>query len=458
MGAFGPGARDAGRRLALRRSPVARLAAAASVALAIVLVGLIVLGGGSSYRVRLLFSNASGLVSGNQVMIGPATVGSVDSIGLTRHGQAAVVIGLDGGAAPLHRGTVARIEENGLAGIADHYITLEPAAASSPTIPSGGTIASSETHSEVSLDELFDALNPLTRSGIRNLIRGEATAIRGRTRDANRALEYLAPALYSTSQVTAELSRSEPAFDALLVQGARTMQALAGRAQQLTQLVANTDAATGAIAQQSSALADSLDLLPTTLDRTTATLAGLRSTLTTLTPLVDAAKPATRRLESFSAQLRQFAQSSIPTLAALAAVIQGKSGSVDLITLLRQTPGLASVAGRNFPEIVAALNDSHPQLDYLRAYTPDVVAALTNVGQASANYDADGHYTRVLPWFGAFGITPTSQLTPQPPADRYAGLRVVHGRCPGGAAQPAPDHSAPVAVAGCKPSSSPSGL
>ena len=456
MGAYGPGARVASRRVRLGRSPVARAAAVASVALAIVLVGLIVLGGGPSYRVRLLFANASGLVTGNQVMIGPATVGSVDSIGLTRQGQAAVVISVGSAAAPLRQGTVARIEENGLAGIADHYITLEPAAASSPTIPSGGTIPSSKTYSEVSLDEVFDTLNPLTRAGIRNLIRGEATAIRGRARAANRTLEYLAPALYSTSQVTAELSRNEPAFDALLVQGAQTMQALAGRAQQLTQLVANTNAATGAIAQQSSALATSLDLLPTTLNHTTATLAGLRGTLSALTPLVDAAKPATRRLTTFSTELRQFAQTSIPTLQALAAAIHGESGSANLITLLRQTPGLAAVAGQNFPEIVASLNDSQPQLDYLRAYTPDVVAALTNVGQASANYDANGHYTRVLPWFGAYGIT-TSQLTPQPPSDRYMGLQVVHGRCPGGAAQAAPDHSAPVAVPGCSPSSSPGG-
>lgn len=440
-----------------RLSRTGRAATGAALLLAAVLVALILLTGGPGYRVRLLFTDASGLVTGNQVLIGPTAVGTVESIGLTPSGQAAVEIGLDAGGAPLHQGTVARIEENGLAGIADHYITLEPAASTSRALPSGATIPSTDTYAEVSLDQLFDTLNPLTRVGLRNLIRGEAASIRGRSRAASRALEYLAPALYSTSQVTAELTRSEPAFDALLVRGAETMQALAARASDLSQLVSNGEQATGAIASQSASLDTALQLLPGSLQHSTTTFAGLRTTLGSLTKLVDATKPQVGRLEPFSVALRQLAESSVPTLAALAALIHGPHGAGALVQLLQKAPQLANLAGSTFPAITASLNDSQPQLDYLRAYAPDVVAALANVGQASATYDADGHYARVQPWFGAFALTPTSALTPQSPAQRDSGLQVVHGRCPGGAAQRAPDGSAPVKVAGCNPSSSPSG-
>ena len=38
---------------------------------------------------------------------------------------------------------------------------------------------------------------------------------------ANRALEYLAPGLQSTSQVTAELTRDAAEFDGLIVNGAQ---------------------------------------------------------------------------------------------------------------------------------------------------------------------------------------------------------------------------------------------
>lgn len=440
-----------------RRDSAARVGAAGALALAAILAAVVLLTSGSNYHVRLLFTDASGLVTGNQVMIGPTNVGTVDSISLTRNGLAAIVIDLDAGAAPLYRGTVARINDNGLASIAGHYITLEPAPSSNPTIPSGGTISTRDTYPEVSLDQLFDTLNPLTRAGLRNVIRGGGASIAGRARAANRTLEYFAPALYSTSQVTGELASNEANFDALLVQGAKTMQALAGRSEQLTELVATADQATGAIAGQSTALSDALGLLPATLDRSTQTFSGLRRTLDTLQPVVTAARPATTHLAEVTKQLGRLASTSVPTVDALIALIHNPSGHGDLTTLLDSSPGLASLAGRVAPEVVSALSDSQPQLDYLLDYTPDVVAALTNVGQASAYYDADGHYTRTQPWFGAFGIDAANALTAQPPFDRYNGLKVVHGRCPGGAVQPSPDHSAPASAPGCTAASSPPG-
>ncbi|HWD84415.1 MAG TPA: MlaD family protein [Solirubrobacteraceae bacterium] len=438
-------------------SPVARLSAGGALLLAIVLVTAILLTGGSSYHVRALFTDAGGLVTGDAVLIGPAQVGSVDSVSLTPAGQAAIIMSLNSGAAPLHRGTVARIEENGLAGIASHYVTLEPAPSSDPSIPSGGTVSATHTFSEVSLDQVFDTLDPLTRAGLRNVIRGEAAAIQGKAVQANRTLHVLAPALLSTSQVTAELSRNEPAFDGLLVQGARTMQALAARSSQLSELVSDTDTATGAIAGQARALQSALRLLPGTLRRSVTTFAGLRTTLDRLDPVVAAAKPNARRLKAFAVALDQAAVTGLPTVTALAGLLHNPSGSGDLTQLLTEAPALARVSRTAFPELIRELNDSQSQLDYLREYTPDVIAALTNLGQASGYYDANGHYTRTQPFFGAYGLSAADQLVPRLPADRYDGLEVVHARCPGGAVQASGAASPPKPVAGCNPTSSPPG-
>jgi phospholipid/cholesterol/gamma-HCH transport system substrate-binding protein len=106
------------------------------------------------------------------------------------------------------------------------------------------------------------------------------------------------------------------------------------------------------------------------------------------------------------------------------------------------------VARSAFPELIREMNDSQSQLDYLREYTPDVIAALANLGQASAYYDANGHYTRTQPFFGAFGLNAANQLVPRLPADRFDGLEVVHGRCPGSAVQPA-SATQISSVAGC---------
>lgn len=141
----------------------------------------------------------------------------------------------------------------------------------------------------------------------------------------------------------------------------------------------------------------------------------------------------------------------------LSALIDNPSGTGDLTELFQETPALAAISSIAFPNLIAAMNAGQNQTDYLREYTPDVVAALTNLGQASAYYDANGHYTRTQPFFGAFGLNASNELTTQSPDDRYKGLSVVHGRCPGGATQATPDGSAPVQVPGCNVSSSPGG-
>jgi phospholipid/cholesterol/gamma-HCH transport system substrate-binding protein len=436
---------------------IARVAAVAALVAAIVVVVLVVLGGSSAYTLRADFQDAGGLVTGDDVLMGPAKVGSIHAISLTRNGLAEITMGIDSGAAPLHEGTVARIYENSLSGIATRYVVLEPAPSDAPEIANGGTIGLDHTYSFVSLDQVFDSLDPLTRAGLRNVIQGEAASIQGKSTQASKTLEYLAPGLASTSNLTAELDRNEPAFDGLLVEGAQTMQALASRAQQLSDLIAQTNTTTGAIASQSVALQQALQLLPNTLNRSTTTFAGLDSTLDALDPLVAKSKIASRRLEPFAASLGALTKVAIPTVTALSDLIHNPAKSGDLTTLFQETPALAQLAATAFPNLINAMNASQTQLDTLREYTPDVVAALTNVGQASGYYDANGHYVRVQPTFFAFGTNSSNQLVEQSPADRYQGLQKVTSRCPGGAVQPSPDGSSPVAVSGCDPSQTPPG-
>ena len=138
---------------------IARVAAVAAVAAAVVLVGLVVLGASPGYTLSADFQDSGGLVTGNQVMIGPAIVGSVQSIGLTPNGLARIKFSVDSDVGTMHQGTIARIYENSLSGIANRYIVLEPGPSRAPEIPSGGLIAPQNTYSFVSLDQLFDTLD-----------------------------------------------------------------------------------------------------------------------------------------------------------------------------------------------------------------------------------------------------------------------------------------------------------
>ena len=211
-----------------------------------------------------------------------AKVGSVQSIGLTPDGQAQVAMGLNSSVGALPEGTVARIYENSLSGIANKYVVLEPGTAPAP-IPDGGVITvgphlrAGQPRPAVRHARPADAGGTAPASSAAR--RRASTAARRRR---NKTLKYLAPALLEHKQRHAQLAKSEPTFDSLLVQGAQTMQALGSRTQQLTQLVSNTNATTAAIASQSQSLEQALTLLAPTLNHSTSTFAGLRSTLDVL--------------------------------------------------------------------------------------------------------------------------------------------------------------------------------
>ncbi|HUZ30118.1 MAG TPA: MlaD family protein, partial [Solirubrobacteraceae bacterium] len=139
---------------------VARAAAGGALLTAIVVLAVLLLTSGSSYTLRLNFQDAGGLVTGNLVFVGPASVGTVNSITLTPDGNAQVQVSLNSTASPLHVGTVARVFENSLSGNANRYVVLEPGPSQAPEIPSGGLIGLDHTQAYVSLDQLFDTFNP----------------------------------------------------------------------------------------------------------------------------------------------------------------------------------------------------------------------------------------------------------------------------------------------------------
>ena len=100
------------------------------------------------------------------------------------------------------------------------------------------------------------------------------------------------------------------------------------------------------------------------------------------------------------------------------------------------------------------MRDGQPVIDFLRPYSPDLVGWFRDFGQAAANYDANGHYARVMPIFGRLRLPAERrrQLGAQAGAARRSGSAGLtsgfNRRCPGAASQPRPDGSNPFAPAG----------
>lgn len=423
---------------------LARVAVIGVLAVAVVAVGIVLFGGGGTTHYTLIFQNASQLVNDDDVQVGGRRVGSVTSIELTDHNQAAVGIDLEDGFTPLHRGTSAVVRLTSLSGVANRYIALTPGPSNEPEIDDGATLDANDTTSAVDLDQLFNMLDPRTRKGLSNLIQGFASQYEGKGPQANASLKYSAPALSSTAAVAAQLTKDQKTFQDFVINTAGLATTLSQRSEQLTSLVSNANTTAGAIAAENQSLSQALGILPQTLRQGSTTFVNLRATLDDLTKLVDVSKPATKNLAPFLAKLRPLLRGARPTLSKVAQTFGQPGPNNDLHDLLNSQPALASAAGTSIPNTVKALEKVTPVLKFLRPYAPELVGWFRDFGESATNYDANGHYVRASPSFNAFGLNGDNNLVGTPPSDRMKGYQTgVVKRCPGSGSQFPADGSAP---------------
>jgi phospholipid/cholesterol/gamma-HCH transport system substrate-binding protein len=426
---------------------IARGAALAALALAIALIAFLLLrgSGGTEYKLRL--ETATLIVKGNDVQVGGRRVGSVDKIELTPNNQAEITFTLDNEFAPLHEGTTGIVRATSLSGIANRYIALSPGPNNAPKLAKDATIGTDKTTSPVTLDELFNTLDPGARRHLQEVINGSAQQYAGKGAQANQAAKFFSPAISTTSKLVNELDSDQQAFTDFIVNSSKVVTALSERRDQLSALVGNTNTTMRAIASENVSLGDALGRLPGTLRRANTTFVNLRATLDDLDPLVAASKPATKRLAPFLRQLRPLVAAARPTIHDLRLLIRRPGANNDLVELVRKQPGLEAIAGPTFSHSIAAAKQSQPVVDFIRPYTPDLVGWFRDFGQGASNYDANGHFARIAPQFNAFSFTDTpagGTLTPVAPNQRVPGLEVNKlPRCPGAASQFPPDASAP---------------
>jgi phospholipid/cholesterol/gamma-HCH transport system substrate-binding protein len=421
--------------------------------------GALILAGGDRYTVTAEVDSAGQLVAGNDVRIGARRVGEVSAVTLSDRGTAEIEMKIDADSAPLMEGTGASIRAASLVGVANRFVVLTPPAGPAPELPDGGRITLTDTTSPVEFDALLNALDAPTRRGLQDLIAGEAQVYEGREREISETLRLVNPALANTTELMAELGRDERALDGVLRYGAAAFTALEERHAELQRTIVSAAAATDPFATEQEALRRAVGALPSTLRQANTTFVNVRGALPDLDRLVATAKPATRDLAPFVRSMVPMlgrASVTVPTLRE-AVVAPGRSN--DLIDLLNALPPLADESETAFPRAIATMDRSQETLDRFRQYTPDIVAALSRLGQTASYYDANGHYVRATPALGALSYDEaTNTLGPNPSNNRLGGFETaVTGFCPGAATQPPPDASAPVDVGSCDPLATPPG-
>jgi phospholipid/cholesterol/gamma-HCH transport system substrate-binding protein len=439
-----------------------------ALAAAVIVLAIVYFNSGGGHKYTLLFQNAGQLVPDNQVVIGGSPVGTVESIELSDNNLAEVHVEVE---QELHEGTTAVIRATSLSGVANHYVSISPGPNSNAALGEGATLGLSSTTTPVDIDQLFNTFPPAVRKGLSNFIKGNATTFNYQSHAARAAYKYFGPALNRTTAFVNELNADQNLFERFIISSSKLSTTVAQRSSQLSSAVSNASTAFEAIASQNVAFDQTLRELPPVLRQSNTTFVNLRAAIDDLEPLVNTAKPATKNLAPFLAELRPVLAKLKPFFHNLRLAVARPGHGNDLGELLEVLPTVQQQASKTFPHSEAAIAAFQPNLNFIRAYTPDLFNALGKLGTAAGYYDGNGHYVRasiaaqnVFKYNGSNGVLePISKSQQYEPFGSSAGVRRP---CPGGATQKAADGSNPfvdppwagsVSSSECNPSDGPPG-
>jgi phospholipid/cholesterol/gamma-HCH transport system substrate-binding protein len=436
----------------------------AALAIAVIVLAVVFFGGSSGHKYTLVFQNAGQLVPDNQVLIGGSPAGTVESIGLSDNNLAEVHISVE---QELHEGTTATIRATSLSGVANHYVSISPGPNSNPSLEDGAELGLASTTTPIDIDQFFNTFPPPVRRGLQDFIRGNAAIYSGQGENANDAYKYFGTALNRAGAFAGELNADQRLLSRFLVSTSRLTTAVAGRGEQLSDAVSNASTAFGAIAQETTAFDQTLRRLPPVFRQSNTTFVNLRAALDDIEPLINTAKPATKDLAPFLAELRPVFQKLIPFTRNLRLTVSKPGPHNDTADLLATLPKVQNLTSSTFPHAEQASADFQPNLNFIRAYTPDLFNAFSKLGQVAGYYDGNGHYVRAATsGQNLFAYNAgTSELEPITKAQQYEafGSTETKTRCPGGATQPAADGSNPfvgggsVSASECDPNDVPPG-
>ncbi|MCW2998424.1 MAG: Mammalian cell entry related domain protein [Solirubrobacterales bacterium] len=204
-----------------------------------------------TYALKVEVPNAANLVVGNEVRVGGARVGVVESIDPVNHPNGSVTarlgMKLETTIKPLPKDSTILIRSKSALGL--KYVEITKGT-SSAGYPDGGTIPiTASTPKQVEFDEVLSTFDERTRQASRSNLNEFGAAFAGRGKDLNQALQDLNPALRNLVPVMRNLSLPETQLARLFRALGNTAGQVAPVAETQASLFANLDTTFTALAK-----------------------------------------------------------------------------------------------------------------------------------------------------------------------------------------------------------------
>jgi len=304
------------------------------------------------YRVNVAFPEATQLGLEADVRVAGVSVGKVvkKDVDSAHPNRTIATLELEKKFSPLSQDARAILRQKTLLG--ETYVELTPGNADGSKIPEDGWLKDSRVAKTVELDEIFQALDPVTRRAFQNwqqsLAKSVGTGARSRGRDINDAFGNLPGFAEDATDVLQVLDEQSAEVHRLVKNTGVVFGALSENEAQLHNLITNSSDVFSATQKEKEALAATFRIFPTFLDESKATFAKLEGFSKNTDPLVQQLRPAMQDLK--------------PTLRDTRAL------APDLEHLFRNLDPLIKVSKTGLPALRDVLDGTNPVLGQLQPF------------------------------------------------------------------------------------------
>ncbi len=395
---------------------LAKIAVVMVVAGVVALVISTVAQGSDTYKFDVIFDDARGLISGQEVKIAGAEAGDITNVVVTSDDKARVEATISG-PFQFHTNATCTIRPDGL--IAENYLDCDPGSANKPLLKATKseppTVPVTQTSEPVSLQDLFDIFDLPTRERFQVLVDELGIATAGNGDQINSILQRANPTLQAAQRVidildsqTSEIKTAINATDQIASTGAThtaAIQDFITQASGLTQLTAN----------HSSSLEQAINKLPAFLSASTPALKQLNTVATTGTPLLADLRAAAPSLNKVDSDIVPFTKAATPALANLSSAVSTVNPDAKTVTPLVATLSNYLQASKgttaNFAKLIDNLID--------HGFSENFLSVLYYVAGALSKEDSDSHMLSTLLLFPGNGMCGTYATTPSTACDAH---------------------------------------
>jgi phospholipid/cholesterol/gamma-HCH transport system substrate-binding protein len=305
-----------------------------------------------AYRVNVAFPEATQLGLEADVRVAGVSVGKVvkKDVSNAHPGRTVATLQLDRRFAPLSQDARATLRQKTLLG--ETYVELTPGNPKGAKVREGGWLPDTHVAKTVELDEIFQALDPVTRRAFQgwqqSLAQAVGTGAQSRGRDINDAFGNLPGFAHDASDVLSVLDEQGAEVRRLVRNTGVVFGALTENESQLRNLITNSSDVFSATQKEKEALAATFRIFPTFLDESKATFAKLEGFSKNTDPLIRQLQPAIRDLRP--------------------ALIDTKALAPDLEHLFRNLDPLIKASKTGLPALRDVLGGTQPVLAQLQPF------------------------------------------------------------------------------------------